>query len=155
MEAAVAAFEAVGLGTGVARNVVVYALVSAGHVLAIALLIGPIIAVDLKLLGGLTSLPMSALPALRHIAQLGLVLAMLTGLLLFSARPGDYADNWAVGAKLAVLTLAVANAALAEVLIRKHSLAALSRQPVAKGLAAGSLALWATVLFLGRWIAFV
>ncbi len=79
-----------GLASGVARGALPYAATSAAHVLGIALLIGPILLVDLRLIGWLKGLDLPALALLRRTAALGLLLAMLAGLLLLSAKPAEY-----------------------------------------------------------------
>ncbi|MGL4727141.1 MAG: DUF2214 domain-containing protein [Bosea sp. (in: a-proteobacteria)] len=143
-----------GLGalTGVARSSPVYALVSAAHVLGIALLIGPILIVDLRLMGRLAVLNLPAIAVLRRFARLGLALVVLTGALLISAKPAEYLANQVVQAKLLVVALAMINAAAFEWRVKQLGLAA----AVATGRLAGiaSLCGWVIALLLGRWIAF-
>lgn len=140
---------AIGLATGVARSAAVYALISAGHVLGIALLIGPVLLADLRLLGWLRGIDASALLVLRRTARLGAGLALATGLLLLSARPHEYAGNAIVWLKLMVVAAALANAALFE-----WRAARLDGTPPGGCAAALSIALWLAALMLGRWIAF-
>ena len=90
-----------------------YAAVNGTHILGIALLVGSIIHVDLRLLGlwrgarwreGLTNI----LP----IARAGFVLAVLTGLMLFSVRAGKYVENPAFLLKMGLLVLVLVNVVL-------------------------------------------
>ncbi len=61
-------------------------LVNASHLLGIALLLGSILPLDLRLLAGRERLPLSApTRAAIRTAALGLVLAIATGLWMFSA----------------------------------------------------------------------
>ena len=146
----VAAF---GLATGVTRSTVVYALTSASHVLGIALLIGPILLVDLRLLGWLQSLNQAAIITLRRTATCGALLALSSGFVLFSARPFDYAANRVFLAKLVVITAALANALMFEWRMRRAPTGmTLSTAPL---FGVASIALWISALLLGRWIAFV
>lgn len=144
-----------GIATGVARSATVYVLVSAAHVLGIALLLGPIALVDLRLAGLLRSLDLAALAVLRRTAMFGVVLLLVTGVLLFSAKPLDYAANPAMRLKLLVITSGLANALAFEWQARRVGLAAAISGHSAGLMGAVSLVLWLSALLLGRWIAFV
>ncbi len=141
-----------GLASGVARGALPYAATSAAHVLGIALLIGPILLVDLRLIGWLKGLDLPALALLRRTAALGLLLAMLAGLLLLSAKPAEYLGNKVVIAKLGLVALALLNALAFEWRVRREGVAVAVASGGLAGLA--SLAGWIAVLALGRWIAF-
>ncbi len=86
-------------------------------------------------------------------AATGLALSLATGLLLLSARPGEYLANPVVWAKLLVVAAASLNAAAFSLIGR---LPADGEQPGAYARFAGgvSLAGWLAALGLGRWIAF-
>ena len=91
----------------------VYPLVNTLHIVGIALLVGPILILDGRVLraGGRPSVPVLAtvlLPAARG----GFTLAVLTGLLLFFARPLDYAFNTLFLLKLGFIALALLNIVL-------------------------------------------
>ncbi|MGL4243400.1 MAG: DUF2214 domain-containing protein [Beijerinckiaceae bacterium] len=144
---------ALGLATGVQRSATVYALVSAAHVLGIALLFGPILLADLRLLGFLRTIDAPVIMALRRAAMLGTGLALAAGVLLLSAKPAEYAANRIVWAKFAVIALALANALRFEWMWRRNGAALLEDGGRAAALL--SIALWLTALLLGRWIAFV
>lgn len=138
-----------GLASGVARSSVAYALVSASHVLGIALLIGPIALADLSMLGLVRGFGREGVATLRKAARLGLALAAATGLLLISTKPFEYAANPALQAKLVVIALGVANAVAFEWRWRQ------GREAFCREAAGASLACWLAALLLGRWIAFV
>jgi hypothetical protein len=90
-----------------------YLLVNATHILGIALLIGSILPLDLRLAGAFPRTPLPAIaPLLRFMALVGLSLAVITGFVLFTANPGEYATNPAFRIKLLLLALAVLNATL-------------------------------------------
>jgi hypothetical protein len=64
-----------------------YPFVNAAHILGIALLVGAIIPVDLKILGLASGPPLGATArALTRFAAAGLALAIMTGFLLFSVN---------------------------------------------------------------------
>jgi hypothetical protein len=142
-----------GLATGIARSATVYALVSASHVLGIACLVGPVLLADLRLAGWLKGIDAAAFAVLRRMALLGLLLASATGLLLFTARPQEYAVNPVIWAKVAVVAAGVVNAIRFERLWRHEGALVLARG--APGFGLFSAASWVSALLLGRWIAFV
>lgn len=129
-----------------------YAGVNALHVLGIALLVGAIVPLDLRLLGWRRRLPLAALgQALQPVAIAGLLLALTTGALLFLADPTGYAATPLFLVKLTLIGLAVANA-LALNLGPGLAGAAPRRLRLAGAL---SLGLWLAVLVAGRFLAFV
>jgi len=70
-----------------------YAAVSGAHIFGIALLIGAILPLNLRLLGLWSSIPRAnLLRVLVPVAATGLVLAAVTGSFLFSVRAQEYAD---------------------------------------------------------------
>jgi hypothetical protein len=146
-----AALEATRIAEALRASRVAYPLVNAGHVLGIALLVGAIVPLDLRLLGAWRSVPLAPLArVLRPVAAAGLALAMVTGSLLFAVSAREY---WASGifpAKMALVALGTLNA----VAIAGPRLAAAS--PARRRIAAlGSLGAWTAALFAGRWIGYV
>lgn len=129
-----------------------YAVVNALHVLGIALLVGAIAALDLRLLGWRRRLAVVALARLlQPVAIAGLGLAISAGALLFLADPVDYAAMPLFRLKLVLVALAIANA-FAFNLGPGPANASSRRQRLAGAL---SLTLWIAVLACGRFLAFV
>ncbi|MFY0991259.1 hypothetical protein [Halomonas sp. C05BenzN] len=129
-----------------------YAGVNALHVLGIALLVGAIVPLDLRLLGWRRRLSLKTLgQALQPVAVTGLLLALGTGALLFLADPTGYAATPLFLLKLALIGLAIANA-LALNLGPGLAGAAPRRLRLAGAL---SLGLWIAALMSGRFLAFV
>lgn len=143
-----AALEATALAQFLKASRWVYPLVNAGHILGIALLIGSVVPMDLRLLGLRRRLGLDeTVRLLRPVAVAGLVLAAGCGVLLFITQAGDYVQNVWFRAKLALVALAVANA------LWHLRIAALP--PARRRLsAAASLLLWPAALVSGRMIAF-
>jgi hypothetical protein len=144
---------ALGHATGVTRSANVYAATSALHVFGIALLVGPIVLVDLRWLGRLYALDAAAVAILRRTARTGVALTVLTGVLLASTRPAEYLANRVFLAKMAVIAIAVANALLFEWRSRRGAINDTAMSLRATAIV--SLSLWLLALALGRWIAFV
>lgn len=141
--------EAVGSWPGavwIQQSGTAYLFVSAAHILGIALLLGSILPLDLRMLGFFRKFPVDVLePFLVRCAAAGLGVAVLTGLWLFSVKPDEYLLNDAFRWKLLLIALAVIN-----VVIRYRAFKAVNR--VSAGL---SLSLWLSVLIAGRWIGFL
>jgi hypothetical protein len=154
VEALVGLLAGLGRVSGVTLSTPVYAAASALHVVGIALLFGPIALVDLRLAGALRVLDVAALTLLRRAAKVGAALAVLTGLLLTSARPDEYVANPTFVAKLVVVALALVHALAVEVAVRRVGLPALLNHAAARASGIASLALWLAAIGLGRWIAF-
>ncbi|GHG68688.1 hypothetical protein GCM10010919_17880 [Alishewanella longhuensis] len=134
-----------------------YPLVSAFHICGISLLFGNILLLDLKLFGILRQQALTELlPLLQRMAALGLLIALLSGTLLFSVQPAHYLSNNAFLIKMLFLLLALLNILLVHRLPAWQ--AALISQPFGitlKICALISILLWLAVLLAGRWIAFV
>ncbi|WP_163558943.1 hypothetical protein [Halomonas sp. NO4] len=129
-----------------------YAAVNTLHVLGIALLVGAITALDLRLLGWRRRLPLVPLARLlQPVAIGGLCLALGAGLLLFLADPSGYAAMPLFWLKLSLISLAIANA-LALSLGAGLAHATPGRLAAAGGV---SLGLWLAVVVCGRLLAFV
>jgi hypothetical protein len=129
---------------------VAYPLVNATHVLAIGALVTSALLMDLRIFGIGSSLPTRAvLGYLRPVAILALLVAVMTGILLFSVRPLEYVDNPAFRWKLVLVGAATANAVAFNLLPERIS--PLTR----RALAALSLALWLAAVVAGRFIGFL
>ena len=143
-----AALEATALAQFLKASRWVYPLVNAGHILGVALLVGAVVPMDLRLLGLAGGPPPGEAAALlRPFAAAGLALAAACGAALFVTQAADYVANPWFGAKIAVVALATANAALHPRLATLPT----ARRRLA---AAASLALWPLALLLGRMIGY-
>lgn len=128
-----------------------YAAVNALHVLGIALLLGAIVALDLRLLGWRKQLPPRELGRLlQPVAVTGLLLAIATGSLLFLADPSGYAAMPLFLFKLTLIALAIANALLLN--LGPGLASATPRHLRLAGML--SLMLWPAVVLAGRFLAF-
>src|ERR671919_2981182 len=106
-----AALEATPLATALRGSVWVYPLVNAAHILGVALLVGSIVPLDLRLLGAWRSVPLAPLGGfLTRIAGAGLVLAMIFGILLFATRASEYIASNIFISKMVVVAIGTANA---------------------------------------------
>lgn len=125
-----------------------YPLVNAGHILGLALLLGAVVPMDLRILGVVRrGSEAAAISLLRPFAALGFALAAAFGALLFATQAGDYVESGWFLAKMGVIALALLNVAAH---LRLSALPPYRRRTAA----ALSLCLWPVVLVLGRMIAF-
>jgi hypothetical protein len=82
-----------------------YSLANTAHVLGIALLVGGILPLDLRLLGAFGRTDRASLiRVLVPMAAAGLILALMSGMLLFSVRAGDYVQVTLLYWKLSLIT---------------------------------------------------
>lgn len=121
------------------------------HLLGIALLLGNLVLLELRVLGRASALPLAALARTTlALVALGFALAAGTGLLMFASQPAELLANRVFTLKLLLLCLAGANAAWF------HGRGSLQRlDGLARAQALLSLGLWAAVLACGRFIAYV
>lgn len=128
-----------------------YAAVNTLHVLGIATLFGSILVLDLRLLGVKRAVALADIErVVRPVAVCGLVLAIVTGILLFFVRAPDY---FALPVFRMKLVLVVAGTALALLIDRLVKLDEITRE-LKRAIGALSLACWFGALILGRLIAF-
>jgi hypothetical protein len=136
-----------------------YAAVNAGHITGIALLFGAIVPLDLRLMGCFRQVSIRALArVLVPVAACGLLLAVAAGSLLFSIRAVQYAGTTLFQVKMALVVCGIANA----LLLRKAAAWEAARDdtsavppPRLRAAGALSIALWLSVIFCGRFVAFV
>jgi hypothetical protein len=154
MDAVPAALEGTAVAEALRFSRWGYAAVNAAHILCFALLVGAIVPLDLRLLGLWRAVPRAALAqVLVPVAAAGLLLAMATGLLLFSVRAREYAELGVFQVKLALV--AVGTLAALALHVRHGVLledAGRTRLAWHAGL---SMACWLGALACGRLIAFV
>lgn len=127
-----------------------YAVVNTGHVFGIALLVGAILPLDLKLLGAWPGVAVEPLArVLAPAAATGLALAIITGSLLFLADPLDYA-----ALRLFLIKISLVTAGTLHALGFQFGIG-LQATPARLKITGGcSLVTWLSVLVLGRMIAF-
>ena len=136
-----------------------YGIVNLFHVFGIALLFGAIALLDLRLLGVWKSVPIGVLakPVVPS-AGVGLTLAPLSGITLFSVQATEYYFNPFLYLKFGVLIFGIVNVAALHSsaswrAIRNAETSSAGRVRLALG-GAVSLTCWITVVTAGRMIAY-
>jgi hypothetical protein len=113
MEAFFAALEATGPAQYLRVSRWGYAAVSGAHILGIALLVGAILPLNLRLIGLWPTIPRAQLlRVLVPVAAAGLTIAVPTGILLFSVRAQEYAAIGYLQVKLALVLVGILSAVM-------------------------------------------
>lgn len=131
-----------------------YAAVSGAHVLGIAMLVGAILPLDMRLLGFWQSVDRSALVrVLAPVAATGLAVAVTMGICLFAVRAQEYASLDVFRIKLILIVIGSCAAILLHV--RAGWLLDSASDRVLRFHAVLSLTCWLGALASGRLIAFM
>jgi hypothetical protein len=131
-----------------------YAAVNAAHILGVAMLVGSILPLDLRLIGLWPSIERQSLArVLIPMAASGLMIAVLTGVMLFIVRAQEYATLSVLWLKLTFIVIGFLSAIVTHL---RHGLW-LDRVPNRSIAHVGVLSLvtWLSALVCGRLIAFV
>jgi hypothetical protein len=149
VEAVLAAIEALPPAEALRRSFVAYPLVNALHILAVGMLLTGVLIMHWALLVPGRSMPSDLAERLmRPMALSAFVVAVVTGLALFSVRAGDYVSNPAFQIKGVVIVLAILNF-FAMLVVRYRSTV------LRRAAAVLSAVLWLSALIAGRFIGFV
>jgi hypothetical protein len=151
------ALEASWLGVTVRQSIWLYPVASVLHVIGVGLLLGTIIAFDLRVLGLARALPLHPLARLLiPLAALGVAMQLPTGFLMLTADANALLTHPLMLAKLSLVLLALANIAWFH---RRAGPAFVDLyEPLPGSLrasAALSLGAWTSVAVLGRAIAYL
>jgi len=146
------------LGEAMRQSLLLYPAVEIVHLIGIALLVGSIVALDLRLIGLRRFLPASGMA--RHLLPIGILgfaLAVASGSMLFATEAASLAFNPAFQLKLALIALGGLNAAVFHlgpwraVAAWEHSI-----PPTAARVGGAlSILLWLGALSCGRMIAYL
>ena len=147
------------VGTAIRENGVLFPWIEATHVLFITTVVGSIAIVDLRLIGlvwkkrRISVVIAEVLP----ITWVAFVIAVITGLLLFSSNAVKYSHNHFFQAKMALLVVAFINMAIFHG-IHHRTIAQWDDAPKPPGqvrlAGAVSILVWIAVIATARWIGF-
>lgn len=137
--------------TGIASNPWAYPALEVVHIVGIALLLGNLVLLEIRVWGAAATLPLPALARLAlPLVLAGFGLCAASGLLMFASQPLDLLGNRVFVVKMGLLMVAGSNAAIF------HARGGLQRLDRAARLQTVlSLGIWITVIILGRSIAYV
>lgn len=151
--------EATGLATGLRQSTWAYPLINSGHIFGVALLVGAILPLDLRLIGFWRSVPLLHLwRVLTPVAASGLGLAILCGLLLFSTRATEYAVSPLFWIKMILILCGLLNVLLIRVALPRQNapfwLTHDTPPSTVRICAALSILFWVGALLAGRMIGY-
>lgn len=127
-----------------------YPALEVAHLFGIAMLLGNLVLLELRVFGLGATLPAQDLARLSlGLALAGFGLAAASGLLMFASQPAELLSNRAFVLKMLLLMAAGANAAWFHA---RGSLRLLDR--IARAQMLLSTGVWLAVLACGRWIAY-
>ncbi len=148
-----------GIGEWMRTSVKAMPTVEAFHVMAVAVVFGSILIVDLRLLALRdTQRPYTKVSAeMLHWTWGAFVVALITGMMMFAANAVTYINNTEFWLKMLALLGAGLNMAFFQfVTIKSVGQWDQAPQPPTAARAAGALSIlfWTGVIFFGRWIGF-
>ncbi len=128
-----------------------YPMLEVAHIAGIALLLGNLTLLELRVFGWGATLPVQALARLSlTLVAIGFSVAAASGLLMFATQPGELLANRAFTAKMLLLMLAACNAGWF------HARQSLERlDTTARAIMVVSSVIWLLVLTCGRWIGYL
>jgi hypothetical protein len=135
-----------------------YPIVLTLHSIGLALLVGLLVIIDLRVLGIGRELPIPSLRSYMKVVWIGFVANLISGVLLFCISPEKFYYTPLFRYKLLFIFVGlVIGAALNSSLLRVGDEYAANANPTGrqKLLAALSLACWIAAIVSGRWLAYV
>ena len=126
------------------------------HFVGLSLLLGVVLAVDLRMLGVMKSVSFTTLHRLLPWGILGFGINVLTGILFFVGSPDQYTMNSAFQWKIVLVLLAAANGLYFTVLDETWILGPGDEAPMmAKVMAGSAMFLWVAIMFCGSMLPFL
>ena len=148
MSSPIMALEGLWLAQAMKHSPWLYPTVETMHIWGIGMLFGSVVIMDLRVLGFGSKLSLSDLSRLGVlVAFIGFGLAVLTGSLMFIAQASELISSRLFILKMCLIFLLLANA----MILRMRTIT----NGISKAQALLSLVGWASVIGMGRWLAYV
>jgi len=150
--------ESTPIAVAISQSVWMYATFETIHYIGLAMLVGSIMLIDLRLLGFARSLPLPSMLGLLPWVWCGFFINVVTGSLMFIYNATSFGMNKAFWLKMTLMALAGLNALAFTVAVARTGerwLTAAETPAGIKIVATLSLALWLGVMTAGRWMAYV
>jgi len=153
------ALEEGGVGAAMRDSLWLFPLVETVHIIGFSILVGSLVAFDLRLLG--VSKRLSVRLLARHLLPWSLAALLLivpTGVMMFASEATDLVDNAAFVVKMVLLMLAATNAAAFHLGVFRNAALWDQNAPSPTGAklhAVASLLIWVGVITCGRMIAYL
>lgn len=134
----------------VAETLWAYPLLETVHTLGMALLLGTLGLINLRVLGYKRVLPLLGTADLLPIAWFGFTINALSGLLLFTSDAVSFFSSYTFRVKITLIVLAGINAAILSQRIFTTADGAAAESVGVRALAASSLVFWVVAVICGR-----
>jgi hypothetical protein len=158
MDALVAWLQSTSLSHAIVGSLWVWPAAETVHFIGLALVIGIIGVLDLRLTGCFPSVSIGAIRDLVPYAVFGFLLNAATGALFFIGHPEQYVRNVAWWLKVGCLVVAGVNAAIFEWTVASRAMTLGPNEPTTLGMrciGVVSILAWFGVLYWGRMLPFV
>ena len=135
----------------------IYPALESAHYLGLAMLVGGIMLIDLRLLGFARMLPLASMFGLLRFVWAGFIVNAISGSLIFVYGASNFSGNPAFRLKLVLMLLAGINAMIFTLAAARSggSWVDAGRTPASiKLVATASFLLWLGVVTAGRWMAY-
>ena len=150
--------ESTALADWVRTSLVGYPLLLTGHSVGMAIMIGLVAVVDLRLIGLFRRIPYAALDRLISIAWYGLIVNAVTGSMLFTSQAVAYVASPTYLLKMLMVLGGVLVAAYMQPVLRREAANWTTDAALPQGmkpLAAVSLGMWLVAITTGRLTAYL
>lgn len=148
--------ESTAIARAISETPWMYPAFETTHYIGLAMLVGGIMLIDLRLLGFASRLPLRPMLGLLPWVWAGFAINVVTGTLMFIYGATSFGTNRMFWIKMALMALAGLNALAFTVSTRSADWIASGRAPSRiRVIATLSVALWLGVMAAGRWMAYV
>ena len=89
------------------------------HAIGLSLIVGIVFAMNLRMLGFYSTIPITSLYEILRIAWIGIVLNVITGLSIFMTQANSYVHSVPFGLKIAFIVLGIANLVYTQKVLRR------------------------------------
>jgi len=131
-----------------------YPVILTLHTTGLAVVVGVLLLVDLRVLGRVPALPLQAMRPLMTLVWSAFLVNLVTGLLIFVSDAERYYGSVNFRIKISAVLLAIALAVPVQRYLRDADAAAVSAPGGVRFAAGSSIALWAAALVSGRLMAY-
>ena len=134
-----------------------YPIIITAHSVGLAVMVGTVVMLDLRLLGWFRGIPYSSLGRILGVAWIGFAINFLSGVVLFSMEATSYVSNTPFLIKISLVLLGVISGARQQLLVSRNAeLWDVTGVPGSvTTLAFFSLVIWSGAIVAGRLIAYV
>jgi hypothetical protein len=149
--------ESTGYVRWMIESAVVYPVLLTVHAFGLALTVGVLLALDLRLLGLYRTIPLTSVNRLLGIAWVGIGLNTFTGVSIFMTEATQYVTNVPFILKMVFVVLGTVSLVAMQRLLKREvsALEAGRVPPLGRGLALGSALSWTMAVVTGRLIAYL